>query len=209
MSDVDPMDAVRAMRDHDVDEPERFLRDNSPEAICAWCDWFGRKLAAGEKIGTGLLISKIRTGNAPEEQSPNSGLSPKARKRAQLLADFAEKCERFPVGSVVAKCVCGGDQVVIDVDGGAIAVRCGACVVEEAYPPKAARSLPSWPLATGREVPARGEACSVEGWACLADRSPTEPRREDRGRGPRQLDFAKAIKLEPQPAPADAERIAA
>lgn len=194
------LEAIRALLARGIDGPEYLLNHATPEAIVRTCEWWDTQTG----VGPGLLVNKCKAGGVSEALAPSDGLTEKQRKRARLLEAFAEKCELFPVGSVVAACGCGGELVVIragSVTGegaDAIEVRCDQCVDELGITPKAARRLPAAPLATGRAEPAAGEACPADG-------SFAHPRRQDPAKGPQRLDFAKvAAKCEPE-----LERVAA
>jgi hypothetical protein len=204
-----PMDAVQALRDRGIDNPESLLQYADPEAIIRTCEWWdGLK-----NVGTGLLVSKVREGGIA---SPD-GLSEKARKHARLVDRFAEVAQRFAPGDVTEtharmQCracgtpdarwqhpdeeeLCGGDLVVIavssDIEVPCIEVRCDACLFESCYSPRSAAVLPEAPVGRGRDEPA--VPCPARMRAELELR-----RHEDRSDDIRRLDLAKAKQSRPR-----------
>jgi len=142
----------------------------SAEAILRTCRWYDRQ----QGVGPGLLAKWIRQGGVSESEAQEPERLPgvQERKRAELLAAFAEKARVFVPGSVTEPHkqaqtrssrrqldeieLCPGELVVIAASCDGLIVRCDRCGEEWSYSPRSAvATLPAAPIAVGRDEPPR------------------------------------------------------
>jgi hypothetical protein len=134
-----PMDAVHALRDRGVDNPEDLLAFGTPAQILAACRVYDGRPGARP----GLLVSWIRSQRFPEPATP----APTVRKVEELRARFAAYARRFPIGqdAISHRALddrlrpenaddCAGDMVVVDDGYPVLVLECDACGFENGIP---------------------------------------------------------------------------
>lgn len=89
---TDPGDAVHALRDRGVDQPEALLAYETPERIIAAC----RRWDTRRGVRAGLLVRWIRNHEIADQP-------PIEERGAQLAARFAEYAAEHPIGTIVAR----------------------------------------------------------------------------------------------------------
>lgn len=135
---AEPVDAVHALRDRGVDQPEQLLEHATPMQILAACHRWDQR----QGVRPGLLVKWIRAGQFEDEPSP-----PAQGRAAVLRARFDEYASRFPVDATVEphrsltarqwpgdELDCAGSMVVTEAIYPLLALECDRCGFEAAIP---------------------------------------------------------------------------
>jgi hypothetical protein len=137
------MDAIRALRDRGVNQPEQLLEHGTPEQILAACDRWDRQ----PNVSPGLLVKWIRDGQFAEQAT-------KANTAEERRATFASYARRYSAGETIELHAtlqarrsyddepCPGELVVVDLVGQQLAARCEDCGYEVAYTARSLRAIP-------------------------------------------------------------------
>lgn len=136
-------DAISAMMQRGIDDPESLLEYAEPEAIVNACGWWDRKQGAKP----GLLAWKIKQGGVQS----NVTFTGVPSKRAQSRRIFEEFCAKHPVGSRMGShrawderrwpgfpSVCSGHLLVESIEDSMVLVMvCDGCGFEACLTPRA------------------------------------------------------------------------
>lgn len=93
-------DAIGALAHLGVTGSASIGTSHDPDLILGWCQWAEERRRNGQKVGTGLIVASIRSGEQPPKRGVSASAGASGRKLAERVARFRERALPFPPGSV-------------------------------------------------------------------------------------------------------------